>query len=360
MVEDCFMYITTTGYYNTGSSAVTNIFQEFDFIGNTTDVYEVRLLHDPDCISDLYYNLVENPNRLNTSYAIKRFLSFVKYNSRRMTNHHYEKLCNGQFKKLSYEYISKISDFSYYGKSHLEMKDSGTLMTFLNRIYLKFIRIAFRSRSPRFIRTSLLRNVKLYAGTYDKERFLKATREYIKAILDYCNPSKNEYSIIDQLIPTTNVDRYLEFLPENCKVFIVDRDPRDLFISCKYFIKSTTVPCKDVKDFCKWFKWTRGQSFAQKNSGSFMRISFEDMIYDYENTRNKIINFVGIKDDNCSKKRQIFNPDKSINNTQTWYRYDDPKVKEEIEYIEQELKEYCYDFESKEIRPDFKGRMFNC
>ena len=40
--------------------------------------------------------------------------------------------------------------------------------------------------------------------------------------------------------------------------------------------------------------------------------------------------------------RKYFIPEKSINNTQTWKRY--PCDMAEIAYIEQELKQYLYDF----------------
>lgn len=114
------MIITTTGFFNMGSSAVTHILKEFDDTFIADNVYEVRLIYDPDGIDDLRYHVIDCPHRQNSSFALKRFKNYIDYNSNRLANHHYELICKNNFKKLSYDYISKIYDFSYCGNSHIE------------------------------------------------------------------------------------------------------------------------------------------------------------------------------------------------------------------------------------------------
>ena len=65
------MILTVTGCYSTGSSAVTDLVKECRDV-YCKDDYEVRFAYDPDGIADLEYHLVENPNRHNTSHAIKK------------------------------------------------------------------------------------------------------------------------------------------------------------------------------------------------------------------------------------------------------------------------------------------------
>lgn len=89
--------IIPTGFYNTGSSVVTNILEEIDGIATFEGVNEWRILYDPDCVRDLEYHLLENPHRQNTAYAMKRFKKYIDFNSNRLFNHHYEKICNGKF-----------------------------------------------------------------------------------------------------------------------------------------------------------------------------------------------------------------------------------------------------------------------
>lgn len=73
------LLITPTGYFNTGSSAITHMLTEIEGVENSSGVYEMRILFDPDCISDLEYNLIENPHRQNTSFALQRFKRYIDY-----------------------------------------------------------------------------------------------------------------------------------------------------------------------------------------------------------------------------------------------------------------------------------------
>ena len=74
--------ITNIGYHGTGSGALDDFFREFDNIPCAPSEYECRFLQDPDGISDLEYNLIDNPNRLNSGFALKRYLLFCKNNNR--------------------------------------------------------------------------------------------------------------------------------------------------------------------------------------------------------------------------------------------------------------------------------------
>lgn len=353
--------ITTTGCFNTGSSAITHLLSEMDGVCCKTGTYELRLLYDPDCISDLECHLIENPHRQNTSNAIVRFKKFIDFNSNRLTNYHYEQMCDGHFREISYDYIRAISEFCYRACSHIDIYNKGFFPWVLNRVYQKIIFSLYDRIPPRFLPFSVIGNQKLYAGTFDRSKFLEATRHYMGQILSYMNPSDKDTIIIDQLLPPTNIERYARYLPSDyeLKTFVVERDPRDLYVTCKYLIKTNIIPCQSPDVFCQWFLWTRRQCQLQPDSDAWMRVRFEDLIYDYENTRQKIIRFCGLEGRACSKKGQIFNPYLSLNNTQVWYRY--PKSLKEVEYIQEHLKDYCYNFDIYDLKPDFKeGKMFDC
>lgn len=356
------MIITTTGYYNTGSSAITHILKEFDDSNLVDDVNEIRLLYDPDGIDDLRYHLIDCPHRQNTSFAVKRFIKFIKYNSNVFSNHHYEKISNRSFKKMSYKYIQSICDFSYPSISHIECYEKGVLFTFLNRIYQKFYCFFKYRLHITFPKDSLVsRKTKQFAGTFDKQHFLFCTQQYVMGFLNCCNKNNGNYLVIDQLFPPTNISRYREYLPEkeSVVVFIVDRDPRDLYCICKYFGKTSAIPCKKVQDFCEWFKWTRNQSTLSNDPDYVVRIQFEDLIYKYEKSRDIIAKKCNLDLQKCSKKGVFFDPSKSINNTQVWKKY--PQAANDIAYIEKELSNYCYDFSKYSKGPsDDINQMFEC
>ena len=102
--------ITCVGYHATGSGAVDDFLREFDNIEAAKYGVESRFLQDPDGVSDLEYNLVENPHRLNSAFAIKRFLKYVENEERT-----YKHIFGEHWKRISVDYIDKISDFKYHG-----------------------------------------------------------------------------------------------------------------------------------------------------------------------------------------------------------------------------------------------------
>lgn len=353
--------ITATGFYNTGSSAITHLLSEVDGVENASDVYEMRILYDPDCISDLEYNLIETPHRQNSGYAVLRFKDYIDFNSNRLFNHHYERICDGNFKKISYEYINDLTEFRYQGASHLDVLRKGKLFWVVNRCYRKLAKYLIWNLHLSFVKETLMSPRELYAPTYKKDVFYLATKKYVGKVIDYLNKNRHANIMIDQFLPASNIKRYINYLPDdyNIKVFIVDRDPRDLYVLSKKMAIGKSIPINSPIDFCKWFLWTRGQSMANNDPGCVMRVQFEDLIYDYEKTRDKIIKFCQLEDQTNGKKGTVFKPEMSINNTQTWYRY--PDVLEDVKIIEDNLKEFCYDFDSYTIKPDFqKGKMFDC
>lgn len=353
--------ITSTGFFNTGSSAITHLLSEIDGVENVTGVYEIRLLYDPDCISDLEYNLIETPHRQNSGYALLRFKDYIDFNTNKLFNHHYERICNGNFRKISYDYIEEITDFRYHGASHLDVLRKGYFFYFIYRCYRKLAKFIINRLHISFIKTTIMTPQVLFAPTYEKEVFLSATKKYVGKIIEYMNKGNHNYIMIDQFLPASNIERYVQYIPEDydLKVFIVDRDPRDLYVICKKMKLGKTIPCDDPFEFCKWFKWTRGQGQVHKDPDCVMRIQFEDLIYNYEKTREKIIEFCKLDDKTRVKKRSIFDPDISINNTQTWKRY--PDTLKEVKIIEDMLGDFCYDFNQYSIKPDYKkGKMFDC
>lgn len=353
--------ITTTGFYNTGSSAITHMLSEFDVVSNTAGTYEIRIMFDPDAMSDLEYNLIDNPHRQNTPLALLRFKEYIDFNSSSLLNHHYEQMCDGNFKKISYEYLEDLCDFKYLGASHLDVWHRGKLFWIVNRIYKKIIYSVFGYTPPKYIVPSLMKPQVQYAGTFDEDNFLLASKKYLSKFLSYVNKDNRDILMIDQLLPPTNISRYQRYIPEDysLKTIIVDRDPRDLYVICKYLENTKIIPCDTPEDFCRWFLWTRGQSAKQKDSNDFLRVQFEDLIYEYDKTRNKVVEFCGFENMQCSQKRNVFKPMNSINNTHVWLRY--PQSKDEVVYIENRLKDYCYDYDSKDLKPDYeKGKMFEC
>lgn len=105
--------IACVGYHATGAGVIDDLFREFDNVAQGQYEVESRLLQDPDGISDLEYNLVDNPHRLNSGFAVKRFLKYVK-----TTNRTYTKIFGRKWKQLSEQYAHSLATFEFQGYWH--------------------------------------------------------------------------------------------------------------------------------------------------------------------------------------------------------------------------------------------------
>ena len=336
--------ITCASYYATGSSAVTDLFSEFENCGSVGD-YEFRFAHDPDGIRDLEYNLIDNNNRHNTSNAIKRFIRYVIYlnGGRLKLRKCYRKFLDDAFLKYSMEYVHNITELQTSVWWHYDQKEKGMLFDFVDKSISKLINI-LHIRKQRFSLMELF-NEQAYFSAIDKETFYKYTKEYTKKVIDYLNKDKKEFVMVDQLVPPSNVEKYLNYF-DDIKVIVVERDPRDVFIAANVMYRERVIPYHNVVDYCKWYEITRRHRKSETyNSDYVYFLRFEDLIYSYENTSEKLFKFVGLDPQNHNNKKSRFDPAVSIKNTNMISRY--PEFKKEIEYIEKNLSEYLYDFPTK-------------
>lgn len=335
--------ITVTGYYGTGSSAVTDLISELDNVYSLGD-REIRFLHDPNGISDLEFKIVENFNRHNSSYAIKHYLEFAKFLNSTCGYKKYAKIFNDKFLKHTYEYINDLILFKYKGSWHYDVIDKGIYFYVLDRVLNKIIGKINKLAKTKILKPyNCLSNKEsiVYGVNPDEDNFLKATRRYINNLLEELPVGNNEILMIDQIVASSNIKRYLRYFSDPVYVFLVDRDPRDLYILDKLYWGNVGFP-DNVKEFCEHYKLIR---YTQKNEITNKQvcfIHFEDLIYNFEETKEKIFDFINVDETHHINKLKYFNPNISINNTQLWLKH--TEYRKEIEYIEQYLQEYLYDY----------------
>ena len=130
--------ITCAGYYGTGSSAITDLLGEFSSVHFLGD-FEFRFVQDPGGIADLEYNIVDNYHRHNSGHALKRFRKNIDFLCGNKFNRTYENSFQGQFKKLSMEYIDSLTAFKFKGYWHQDVIDRGFLFWFVERALDKIL-----------------------------------------------------------------------------------------------------------------------------------------------------------------------------------------------------------------------------
>ena len=333
--------ITCAGYYRTGSTAVTDFLSEFDgcrSLGN----FEFRFLQDPDGVSSLETNIIEHPHRHNTSHAIKRFIKYSRFENGNILSKRYRRFFGRDYWKYTMQYVNTITKVKCDSVWRYDKIEKGELFYMLSKMIET---VTEKLTNGKRITLQKLWHEKGYYTDISREDFYRATKIYTRKLFSSVSAGC-DYLMVDQLAAPMNAQRYLNYV-DDLYIVIVDRDPRDLFI-LESEAKWGVIPYKSVEEFCKWYRITRKHRKTDQNDPSkILYVQFEDMIYHYEETGKKIMNLVGLTEEQHVRPQTCFDPAKSISGTNLVNVY--TKYKKQVEYIEKHLPEYLYDYSGCEI-----------
>ncbi|CDL84100.1 sulfotransferase [Xenorhabdus szentirmaii] len=334
--------ITCTGYGGTGSSVVSDLLKEFSNICSFGN-FEFRFLQDPHGIRDLDYGIIQNNNRLTTSYHINNYIKYTNFLSK-SNIYPYEKFFNNRFKEITDEYIKNIIDVEWNGFWHQDIIDDNLikkLIYYFERFYQK--KILGKKEGGAEIYSEFF-NKKMYYS-YPREKFYLETQKYLRKLINSTDYNSKEYVVFDQLIPPNDTNHYLKYF-DDLAIIIIDRDPRDLYLLNKCQWNEKWIPSDDIHNYIYWFRTLREhQKFDIDNKGKVLKLPFEDFVYKYSETIRKVIDFLGIENKTHVEKYKFFNPKISINNTNLKMKYF--QHEKEIKIIEEELSDFCYAFPHK-------------
>jgi len=337
--------LTSTGYGGSGSSAGTNILEEFSSVTSFGNKFECTFIHEVDGIYDLE-NAINEGHRLKTDLAVKRFLSLAKTLSE---DADYRKYFNGQFYKQAEKYIDSITTCKWNGSWHRAFETKK--IAFAEKQRMRFAEVLFNtlykerqlnSYEPDGWQPSYT-PVTDYYCIGSQSDFYEKTKTYISDLFSN-GLHKNKYILVDQLLSPYDFKRYSNYF-HDIKALVIDKDPRDLYAVQMVDWGVGYIPCDNVDIFIDWYKATRAQRYRINTEwkSTALFIPFESLVYEYENSLEKIKEFTGLNTDEHIYKKQFFIPEKSIVNTQVYKRY--PQLKKDIDKIEKELEEYCFHFE---------------
>lgn len=332
--------IIPTGYMGSGSSAITDLVAEFKDCKNEFKSYEYVMLHSPNGLFDLEDKLLIGNNAIRSDEAIRTFESQMKklYDKKFWWVGNYKKIIGPNFMDIVYNYIHKITQLNYsgYWYTHEEIN----FKMFLKLIARKPIKMIFRNKHYKPI---LKYNDGMRISFIKPEDFYKYSKEFIYNVISAISQG-SENVVLDQFLLPFNLFRVDNYFNDDTRIIVVQRDPRDVFILNKYIWskKNFEVPMPyDVHEFCKYYKGMR-ESEKPTTSNKVLRINFEDLVYKYDETVNKVMSHLDFTDEMHINKKQRFNPDLSIKNTQIFNS--STKYEAEMKVIEKELKDYLYDF----------------
>ena len=334
--------IIPLSYMGSGSSAVTDLISEFANVNNKYGSFEYVFLHCPNGVFDLEDKLLIGNNSLKSDEAIHTFLKTMKelYNKKYYWVGNYNKIIGSDFYNRCVQYVNELIDFKLDNYWYIQENTNFKMAVKLAIRKIVYI-LTFKKVD---LEKPLLYNT-MYLSYPSEEKFYKVTKKFIYDIFEMIDAGKDDL-LLDQLLLPHNLFRVKNYFDDNVKMIVVDRDPRDVFITNKYVwrFKHDGVPYSyDVKEFCEQYKKIRLIEKGYKNK-NILKIHFEDLIYKYDETLKEIIKFLGYENRKQVLKGKKFNPEKSIVNTQL---FNNLKYQEEAKYIAKELKDYLYNFPYK-------------
>ena len=329
--------ITCISFHGTGSGAVDDFLKEFDNCPSAPTNIECRFLQDPDGVSDLEYNLVENPHRLNSGYALRRYMKFA-----RETAYGYRKIFGSKWLKYSQEYVDSLVTETYKGYWHGDL-----LLLSGPQKFIYYSRRAKDKLMPKPLkkpfRYNYFPNQDYYHVHITRDEFIEKTQTYVDKLCRLLNPKNQPFIVLDQFVATSNIMRYISYA-KDIRVIVVDRDPRDLFVQQRRY--GDHVLPAEAAPFARVFRDHRAMIGDIPADAPVLRLQFEDLIFNYDEEMKKIVEFVGEDWSHHVAPKKYFDPAVSAANLQMWKKF--PEYTEDCELIAKMLPEFLYDFDRHE------------
>ncbi len=323
------MDIGICGFGYSGSGAVIDLLKEYGDV-NVADGTELFLTYFPDGLIDLHHHVCEYHARFfNGDVAVKRFLSLC----RRYGNlYGWSRKKKRAFLEMSEKFVRGIVTCRYNGYWAYDLSQ----MNEFHKTW--YFRIG--SRVNRLLKREAITPKRPICFSYGTPQFAEQAKAYmdqVKAFLGFPSVGKN---VINQPFAADSPEASFPFF-EDPRAILVTRDPRDVYIMIKHFIKggASWVPYEDVEKFIVFYKAQMQSAYSRER---VLTVRFEDLIYRYEETKGEIAAFLGLE--NHNKKGTFFRPEHSVSNTRLYEKY--PEYRADVMRIEEELGEYLYPYEN--------------
>lgn len=341
--------LAITGYVGTGSSAVIDLLREFDVCGvalGENKAYEHIPFYADNGLFDLGNTLLKGNSSLRSDTAISSFLDTTRW----LNNNDfgwfgsYQKNCGDLFMESSLDFIKKISveitgtTYSHYKK---------TKFSLFKMILQLGAKILYNRSVTKWGRVYVYDKKKMYFSMPTKEEFFEAAKIYTSNYFSMCAIPNKKIMIYDHLLWPQQANLMDSYFGDNFKMIVVNRDARDLYnLNKNYWYKppvgaGTPLFPIQPQEFVDYWRRVSRHSVEKKNS-NVLYVNFEDLVYNYDQTVNRIMNFLELNETEHINKGKFFSPDKSIKNTQTYKINDVWEIESKL--ILKEIPEYTYEF----------------
>ena len=336
-------YYITVGFMGSGSSAMTELLSEFRGITSANGDFEYVFLYTPNGVFDLEDKLLRANNALRSDEAIHSFLDCMNdlYRKKNYWVANYKERVSNRFLDYVHTFVNDLtttkletsSAYWYY------MQNPTRIMT-AQRLVRKAVYVCSLKK---LLLPPPLRYHGMILSFPKSDEYYEAAKRFIYAVMDAVKGSSDAV-ILDQFLLPHNLSRIDLYFNDDVKAVLIDRDPRDVFLSNKYYWipKHTGVPfATDAKMFCIQYKRMR-ECMQEIKSEKVIHYQFEDLVYNYDSTIKDLYDKLELSEQLHVDKKKNFNPEISIVNTNI--KRKNPMFIQEAEIIEHELPQYLYQF----------------
>jgi len=284
--------------------------------------------------------LIDGNHRSKVSFALKNYENYVIKNK-----FFYDSFFNFKFLNLSLDYLNSLTDvrfkkaFSYFEVNNIFIELIFYML--LPKLEYFFKKLFRKSASY----TTFIPLCDKRYGAPTRAKFYSLTKKYTSNLFNSASSDKGiSHLYFEQLVPAMKIDRYFNYC-NNLKVIVVDRDPRDIYLLNQIYWKGASFICdtSDVHQYIDWYKSMRFNLEKDYNNTNVLKVRFEDLVYNYDDTLSKILNFSGISARDHIRKKMFFDPEKSKLNTQLWKKHN--LFSFEVSEIHSRLSEFCFEFD---------------
>ena len=341
------MIVGITGFGCSGSSAVVDYLKGFSsvyFFDNSIDPLEFQIIHEADGINDLKFHLTKSHERVGCNAAIQRFNKLLEKGA---WGHRMKVLLGDKYEKWCQDYIDELVQIKWEASTdswadppdicrvHFKEKETNPYVVWAKKIEKRINRI--RKRLFNY-KTEERIIIDRYFSMLTEQEFDLITTKYLEELFCMLGLRPENINLLDMPTSCTNPLLGLEFIKDS-KCIVVDRDPRDLWVTAIRIREfSRFMPNDDVRKFVVYYKKMHE---LMELSDDVLLLKYEDMIYKYYESTERIKEFVGLSG-TPDREFKFFNPLVSAKYTNRRQFYEE--VQDDIRLIEMELRDYLYDF----------------
>lgn len=376
-----------------GKAAVIDLIREVDGFHVPDYRYEFPLIRIQDGIMDLEKALVDDWSPIRSNASLRRFeklirkmgksgQSWISFSEEEMVGWNYDHLFQKRFFDLAQEYVSRLSMFEwnmvwpYYdlmesteeliakrlaGSRYLTGVRGAFFRVFLSMLERSFSLISWNRplKLPRDLLRSFQSIIKKASDSepgrvryslVDGTRFYEATIDFLEKLLSVPGEGQTAHTIVmHNAFEPFNPGRPIRYF-RDAKCIVADRDPRDIYMTSISYsegfndqvdLYKQISGAHDIDVFIERFRMYRRNVRKDTDPpGRVLRLRFEDLIYNYDSTLNRIYEFLGESQATHIRKGEFFSPEVSRKNTRLWEGKNLPEIKR----IESELGGYCFEY----------------